>query len=304
MTSSSVPVEVISPPSTPRLTDLPVELLTEILKRTTWKDILNLRKTCSLLSDVTRGREVWAHHVREYIAGMPQRPPRLERPIETYISGELEHLLLVWRSAELGWMAKGGKPVRERSIMVEPAEYVHLIQGGRWLLVTTNTCEVTYYDLNTENIEGVVLIPQQIHKPLLIDKKMTIDVDLSAPTLSFRVAFSIIDNSVMENDPAGRKATIQIWGITLLFNGVHAIGLSARRLALLHHQSEISTVLALSLLGPTVAFNALFFDGGLYTIVFEWEKAEDTSATCPWRVLKPPSNVVSVVINALKTQYL
>ena len=250
---------------------------------------------------MTKEREVWAHHVHEHIADMRLRPPRLERPIETYLSGDLERLLLVWKSAELGWLPKGHSPARQRSVMIEPAEYVHLIQGGRWLLVTTNACEVTYYDLNAENIEGALLIPQQIHKPLLVDHKMSIDIDMSAPTLSFRIAFSIIDNSATRTEPSDRKATIQIWGISLLYNGLHAIGLSARRLALLHHHSEISTVLQLSLLGPTIAFNALFFEGNTYTVIFNWDKAEGNSTTYySRRVLRPPSNVVSIIVDTSK----
>ena len=66
---------------------------------------------------MTREREVWAHHVREHIADMRLRPPRLERPIETYISGDLERLLLVWKSAELGWLPKGHSPARQRELL-------------------------------------------------------------------------------------------------------------------------------------------------------------------------------------------
>lgn len=89
-----------------------------------------------------------------------------------YTSEELERLLLVWNSADIGWARDDGRAARERSILVEPAEYVHLIQGGRWLLVTTDTGHVTYYDLDAEVIEGVSLIPQQIHKPFDLNQIM------------------------------------------------------------------------------------------------------------------------------------
>ncbi len=163
--------------------------------------------------DVTRQREVWAHHVREHIADMRLRPPRLECPIETYLSGDLERILLVWKSAELGWLPKGHSPARQRSVMVEPAEYVHLIQGGRWLLVTTNACEVTYYDLNAEDIEGVLLIPHKYTSLFWLTTRCPLTLICLRRLSASGIAFSIIDYSATRTEPSDRKATIQIWGI-------------------------------------------------------------------------------------------
>ena len=80
-----------------------------------------------------------------------------------HTSEELERLLLVWISADIGWTRDDGRAARERSILVEPVQFVHLIRGGRWLLVTTDVDQVTYYDFDAETIEGVPLIPQQMH---------------------------------------------------------------------------------------------------------------------------------------------
>ena len=77
-----------------------------------------------------------------------------------HTSEELERLLLIWNSADIGWARDDGRAAREHSIAVEPAEYVHLIQGGRWLLVTTATGQVIYYDLDAEIIMGTELITQ------------------------------------------------------------------------------------------------------------------------------------------------
>ncbi len=90
-------------------------------------------------------------------------PPRLERPIDMYTSGELEHALLLWNSADVGWQRDDKRPARERVFAANQPEIIHLIKGGRWLLGTSDrTGSVTYYDLDAQNIVGVPLIPDQI----------------------------------------------------------------------------------------------------------------------------------------------
>lgn len=94
-------------------------------------------------------------------------------------------------------------------------------------------------------------------------------------------------------DRPGSRATIQIWTVTLLLNGLHAVGLSAARLTLPHHQPTIVSVLALSLLGPTVAFTAQSNERGLHTFVLKWDQADGDSENFPWRVLNPSLYKVS-----------
>ncbi len=155
------------------------------------------------------------------------------------------------------------------------------MQGGRWLLVKTKVGQVTYYDLDAETIEGVTLIPQQLHKPSsLIQIMMDIDIDSSSPTLSFRIALSIFN--LFE---PGEKATIQIWAVTLLLNGSHAVGLSAARLALHHHRPMIVSVMAFLLLGPTTAFTAQCAERGFHTFVINWDEGDTDSPNYLWRVL-------------------
>ena len=211
-----------------------------------------------------------------------------------HTSEELERLLLVWISADIGWTRDDGRAARERSILVEPAQFVHLIRGGRWLLVTTDVGQVIYYDLDAETIEGVPLIPQQMHKPYDLNQvMMDIDIDSSAPTLSFRIALSIFDRSESGLYLPGRKSTIQIWSVTLLLDGLRAIGLSARRLALLHHRPTILSVRSLSLLGPNIAFTGLRNERGIYTYVVKWDQVDENSTDYSWRVLNPSLSNVS-----------
>ncbi|KAF9479319.1 hypothetical protein BDN70DRAFT_696995 [Pholiota conissans] len=41
------------------ITDLPLELLAEILKNVEWKDILRMRQTCWRLNGASKARDIW-----------------------------------------------------------------------------------------------------------------------------------------------------------------------------------------------------------------------------------------------------
>ena len=125
---------------------------------------------------------------------------------------------------------------------------------------------------------------------------MDIDIDSSAPTLSFRIALSIFNRSESGLYRPGRKATIQIWSVTLLMDSLRAVGLSARRLALLHHRPTILSVRSLSLLGPNIAFTGLRNERGIYTYVVKWDQVDENSTDYSWRVLNPSSSNVSTAL--------
>ncbi|KJA23565.1 hypothetical protein HYPSUDRAFT_66247 [Hypholoma sublateritium FD-334 SS-4] len=276
------------------LTTLPAELLTEVLKLLTWKDILYLRMTCKYLSEVTRTRAIWAHLIDEYITSKPY-PPLLERPIDMYTSGELEHQLLVWTSADLGWVTDDGHAARERSILAETPEFVHLIKGGRWLLVTTDIGAVTYYDLDADNITGVLLIPAQVHKPHPSYKiKMIVEIDTKSPVLSFKIGFFIIGVPIPQDSnphPTGSKAMFQVWDVTLVLDDSrNGIGLSATELAVFDRPSAIRGILEFSFLGPAIAFIALIPRHGLYTFVLEWTQVVEDASKYYWRILNHASS--------------
>ncbi|KAF9481782.1 hypothetical protein BDN70DRAFT_507114 [Pholiota conissans] len=59
----------------------------------------------------------------------------LERPIEMHTFAQLEHVVLRWASAQMGWDKRGESSHRERLISTENSFMTHLVEGGRWLLV-------------------------------------------------------------------------------------------------------------------------------------------------------------------------
>lgn len=242
--------------------------------------------------EATKTRAIWAHLVNRYILSKPY-PPRLERSIDTYTSGELEHILSVWTSAAIGWERDDGHPARERSFSSELVKFAHLIKGGRWLLITTVTGAVTYYDLDAETDTGTLLIQEQTSKLHSTPEiKMSVDDHTNSPLLSFNIAFSLYEGSKAH----GHNATLRIWGVELVLDETqHGVGLHATQLATFPWRPAVRYILGLSLLGPTIAFNATHNeDRKAYLFVVEWEQANGSSSTYPWRVLHPIDHFVSV----------
>ncbi|PPQ94545.1 hypothetical protein CVT25_011964 [Psilocybe cyanescens] len=270
-----------------KLMSLPLELLLEILKLLVWKDILKVRRTCRYLAEVTRMRDIWLHLVHEHVL-TNDIPPRLERPIEMHSSPELERLLLLWKSADCGLETNTLHPARERTFVTinnnAKTEMVHLIKGGRWLLVTDQTAAVTYYDLDAETISGVQLIDDQ--KPRF-DFLMAIDYNMHSPFLEFMIAFSLHDTPawIYSTDSRPYQPTIQIWRVSVVLDDTrHVVGLAATWIASFPHRPEIIMPTSLSLLGPNIAFNAI---NGLeiYTFVVDWTQASGNAFKYPWRVV-------------------
>ncbi|PPQ84033.1 hypothetical protein CVT25_000579 [Psilocybe cyanescens] len=284
------------------LITLPAELLTEILKLLAWKDVLQVRGVCRFLAEATRTRYIWTHLVNEHVLANPH-PPRLERPIETYSSQELEHLLLLWKSADRGLEASTLQPSRERTFVGVKTGYgtrtgngpygasdklIHLIKGGRWLLVVEQTGAVSCYDLDAETISGVRLIPDQMEFGNNSRVLMTLDYATHSPVLEFAIALSLQDGAPWEESLTSirYRRTVQIWRVDVALDDTrHAVGLTATFLASFPHRPEILGVMSLSLLGPMIAFTSIT-DEETYAFVVDWTQANGNSLEYPWRVVQ------------------
>ncbi|KAF8968845.1 hypothetical protein BDZ97DRAFT_2056242 [Flammula alnicola] len=288
------------------LSELPLELLIEILKEVEWKDILHIRKTSKRLSEVSRTRALWLNLFYRYTASDAAQSIQLERPIDTYASHELEYLLLRWKSAEIGWITDDGVPARERRIPTEKAETKHLVKGGRWLLIATSTGSVIYYDLESSTNIGTLLTPSKFgHEESVLQTLMSVDIDESSPTLTFNLALSFMGDKFLDdwgdvnNDPPLEPVRmIKIWRIALVLDDKqHGAGLSAKYLASFPHHPFVSDLYSLSLLGSHVAFTVFCSeDNKEYSIVVDWARANGTSSKYPKRILSQPNGSRSIYL--------
>lgn len=259
-------------------------------------------QVCKHLSEATRTKAIWAFLGNQYL-GAHRHPPRLrlERPIDMYTSNEFENLFLLWESAKIGWTTDDGKVACDRGFTVQTDEFssAHLIQGGRWLLVATRAGAVTYYDLDAEAITGAELIPPQTTVQRLSRTRMCVDVDADSPMLSFRLASSLIGH--------GPSASIQLWQVNLkLNNAQRAVGLTATHLVSFPKPPSMMTLMEMYLLGPTIAFNGLYYTqhdyAEMYISVMDWQRASESPPDYAWRVIDAPNidapNCVSLLVTA------
>ena len=210
-----------------------------------------------------------------------------------YTSEELEHVLLLWNSADAGWQCDDKRPARERVFAANQPKIMHLVKGGRWLLVTSHqTGSVTYYDLDAETIVGTPLIPDQI--PYCGSKNVHIAIDFQdeSPMLSFTIALSLADRSeAIQSLERHSYETVQIWKVSLVLNESNkGVGLEAKQVACFPHRPVINTVMAISLLGSTIAFRAYPYpirNRSAYIYVVDWIHANQNPAMYAWRMLNP-----------------
>ncbi|KIM41764.1 hypothetical protein M413DRAFT_137650 [Hebeloma cylindrosporum] len=205
-----------------------------------------------------------------------------ERPLCAYDAQGLEFLLLRLKGAEIGWR-RGDKPQSRRLDTTSVSLRMHLVEGGRWLLVVSHTGSVTYFDLDSPTITEVILIPDQIVPPSRmlfgdISTEMVVDMDRASPHLAFNMAFSFCSTKDTRG-PTDHK--IQVWHVGLVLDERQlGVGLTSRLVATFPLETNICFVYALSLRGPHIAFSIRCLGYGPVrekTFVVDWERANGSS---------------------------
>lgn len=160
---------------------------------------------------------------------------------------------------------------------------MHLVEGGRWLLVVSQTGSVTYFDLDSATITESILIPDQIVYPSHmiwedIKMEMVVDMNRASPFLAFNMAFSFC----FGNDTRGpTDHMIQVWHVGLVLDERQlGVGLTSKLVATFPLETNICFVYALSLRGPHIAFSIRCLGYGPVlekTFVVDWERANGSS---------------------------
>ncbi|KIM45586.1 hypothetical protein M413DRAFT_344094 [Hebeloma cylindrosporum] len=196
---------------------IPIEIITELLTNLDFRDIFRVRKTCKLLRRAANmPKPYWVNLLYQHAwSGHPPLPLpipipfplplslklKLERPLDLYSAEELERVALQWITADMGWP----NPVRQRTIVSTPrlgegaaapsaVLQHHLVEGGRWLIVVTDTGTVSYFDLEHEDgTRGRVLVHGQIPSGRGVRICMDVDVDAEEPVLTFNIGLDITE---------------------------------------------------------------------------------------------------------------
>ena len=222
----------------------------------------------------------------------------LERPIKLYTSRDLEFLFLRLKSAGIGWTTSENPPIRKRDIKTtNPAKHMYLVEGGRWLLVASDTGCITYFDLDASTPTECILIPEQFD-PLVpeqfdpraeIHVVMAIDRDNDSAFLAFNLAVSFSLTNTPPPDPEAQG--VQIWRVELtLDDEQRGIGLTAKHLASFPFEPSIDRILCQSISGPHLALTLLVaeHDDFQLTFIIDWKQADGDQTDYPRRLVHPP----------------
>ncbi|KAF9475424.1 hypothetical protein BDN70DRAFT_883743 [Pholiota conissans] len=191
--------------------DLPTEILIDIFTHMDWKDILNCRKVSKRLSQISTAQSLWMFTFQRLSTEL-LAPPILERPLHAYTAKELEQIIFRRISSELAFavnQAPRTQPFDCPKVSFMRDDNFRLLQGGRWLLVTSPHPDmlpgcVYVFDLDKP-------FPQDLH--YIIDTGdrtpktrwlIAADIDKDAPSLTFNVC--LVPGSTIRSfsrDPAG-----------------------------------------------------------------------------------------------------
>jgi hypothetical protein len=190
------------------LTMLPLEIIVEILKELDWYSLLKIRlvrlhylalmvqdscycQTCRLLNSLSRLRDIWISQYHQYVA-QRMRSARLEEPLDSYSAQELEQLVLVRRSADIGWKCQNVKFSGNRWIRRKDATATCLFPGSRWLLAGDQYGAMSVYDLDASTITERPLIPRDDQNEPQAIHHIVIEVDppKQSPNLTFTMVLS------------------------------------------------------------------------------------------------------------------
>jgi len=240
-----------------------------------------LHQTCTALYEASKTRSIWLNFCQGYLVPSVTSPQLLhpERPLWKYNSQELEFLFLRLQGAEIGLRGDNNPPAQsQRVATMNRAVRMHLVEGGRWLLVVSKTGSVTYLDLDSPTITETILISDQIDNPTpVVEMQIVIDMDRASSFLAFNIAFSFCSFGGIRG-PGEHK--IQVWHVDLdLDEQQLGIGLTCKHVATFPLETDIYLVYALSLLGPHVAFSVrcVGYIQLVKTFVVDWDRANGKS---------------------------
>ncbi|KAF8876776.1 hypothetical protein CPB84DRAFT_381379 [Gymnopilus junonius] len=297
------------------ITKLPPELIATILKYPDIElgDILRVRRTCKYLAEVTRTKELWWRILHRYTDN-PSRFLHLERPLELYTAEELENHFLRRKGAEIGWRSGDENPTRVRNFQSGQALAMHLLQGGRWLLVTTRTGSVTYYDLEEDTIIGLPLIPDQLTNQRRNHAEMAAEIDTKSPIPSFNLALALVKSAPNRVSSDTWVRMIQIWRIDLVLGNQRGDKLSATHLVSFPLPDFVSEIRSLSILGCQVSYcaNCVYRSFVEYAaFVADWTRAKEAPLAYPMHIiplydttenldLLPKNRIIAVLVGDVR----
>ncbi|KAF5335066.1 hypothetical protein D9611_010830 [Ephemerocybe angulata] len=216
---------------------LPDEILSEIVAELDLHNVLTVRRVCKILGEISHLRMVWLQVFLKRLDTYP-RPFFLPKSLKHCTARGLE-------DAIRSWQAKGPGTIRTQTSAASvlwggPSQVkessIHLLPGGRWMIVGCRDGSVWYLDLEKlgNSGEGTPALLTPACPGLLEGFSLAIDYSSpeANPTLldEFHLAsFNLATITSYQDKPNSfYKGVVKVWHIKVTFDdhdGLNAVGL-------------------------------------------------------------------------------
>ncbi|CAA7268981.1 unnamed protein product [Cyclocybe aegerita] len=264
---------------------LPLEVIIEIMKELEWRDLLRIRQTCKSLCDASKARPVWLNLFKP-CPERPLFPLQAEGPLENYSSSRLEYMILRWKRAERSY-AMNGEDVDVQGIEIALDEdqavvAMHLVKGGRWLLLVLYNGSIQCCDLEGKNPSPKALIPHPFDSDnTTAGVHFSFDMVSTTPTLTFNIALGFRDG--LSDDAIN---FLQVWQVSVILDE-QGNGMDLRTCLLSSFVQKIGgSVHAIAISGPHLAY--AFVPRGQtlprFIFVVDWSSVNGKMTQFPQRI--------------------
>ncbi|KAF7986372.1 hypothetical protein HWV62_35394 [Athelia sp. TMB] len=172
-------------------------------------------------------------------------------------ASDLEQAVLQRLGVEEGWTSKHEKPSFMLTAHHEAMQRtrLHLVEGGRWLLASTNGA-IAVYDLIKPQEKGQMVVPPPAGSTgRRITSNLSVDILRDAPTLTFNVA--IAQDDLEPDDPDDEYVWTHFWRFTMQGHGISA-------------KLQATFLNSFRTIGDMMAVNAVCLGGSLYARAMEY----------------------------------
>ncbi|KAG2009527.1 hypothetical protein CC2G_012451 [Coprinopsis cinerea AmutBmut pab1-1] len=243
----------------PQLSQLPPEILVEIMKYIEWDDVLSIRRCCRTLHSVSKDREVWLSLLRRYCDTVIPRPFFLPKPVKLCSVDELEARVVQWWTGWEGLRSTVQTFTTDGSIPDIWGPLCHF-PGDQFFLYARLDGTIFYCDPRQPSAPMHLLVPSPYSSNSHVDVCVALDllgtqcIDGVAP-LSSECSFEnrlfppVFRLAVCRDDWI--TSSVEIWEIRTELEGRRTIGYSA---SLLKSFVDDISATCCSLLGNHVAY--------------------------------------------------
>ncbi|EFI28771.1 hypothetical protein CC1G_13796 [Coprinopsis cinerea okayama7 len=239
------------------LTNLPEEMLVEIMKNLEWDDILTIRQCCRSLYRLSRERSIWVHIFQRYSDTVFAQPFFLPKPLECCSSEVLENRVVSWWSR---WkkITKGSYDVPRHSFDEKAIPNLTgpllPLPSGHYLYASPDGT-IFHGDLCRPGLGMRMFIPSPFAGAAFnVETRVSIDLHSGRDTGAYTSGFPTIFSIAVTRQPGIQlPGVVEIWKVTSELAVL--TGYSSRLCQSITEDSQIR-IGSCSILGEHVAYMA------------------------------------------------